>query len=198
VNQRRCKNVVLAHLARLPQHESLVIEQFEQADNMTDTLGALRSAQFCQRDTFDSLMAKFEEKWSDDPLVLDKWFALHATQPSKDIFATITMLCEHPQFTMSNPNRVRSVIGSFAFYNSEMFHALDGSGYKFVTDYLLKLDALNPQVAARIVTPLTQWQGFAVEHQTLMKEQLGRLLNHKGLSKDVFEKVSKSLAYGAD
>ena len=198
VNQRRCKNVVLAHLARLPQHESLVIKQFEQADNMTDTLGALRCAQFCQRDTFDSLMAKFEQKWSNDPLVLDKWFALHATQASKDIFATITMLCEHPQFTMSNPNRVRSVIGSFAFYNSEMFHALDGSGYKFVTDYLLKLDTLNPQVAARIVTPLTQWQGFAVEHQTLMKEQLGRLLNHKGLSKDVFEKVSKSLAYGAD
>ena len=198
VNQRRCKNVVLAHLARLPQHESLVIEQFDQADNMTDALGALRGAQFCQRDTFDSLMAKFEQKWSNDPLVLDKWFALHATQASKDIFATITMLCEHPQFTMSNPNRVRSVIGSFAFYNSEMFHALDGSGYKFVTDYLLKLDTLNPQVAARIVTPLTQWQGFAVEHQTLMKEQLGRLLNHKGLSKDVFEKVSKSLAYGAD
>ena len=99
---------------------------------------------------------------------------------------------------MSNPNRVRSVIGSFAFYNSEMFHALDGSGYKFVADYLLKLDKLNPQVAARIVTPLTQWQGFASQHQRLMKEQLGRLLNHKGLSKDVFEKVSKSLAYGAD
>lgn len=198
VNQRRCKNVVLAHLARLPQHEHLVIEQFEASDNMTDTLGALRSAQFCRKEVFDLLMAKFEQRYSKDPLVLDKWFALHATQPTKDIFATITMLCEHPQFTMSNPNRVRSVIGSFAFYNSKMFHALDGSGYKFVADYLLKLDKLNPQVAARIVTPLTQWQGFAPQHQGLMKEQLGRLLNHKGLSKDVFEKVSKSLAYGAD
>ena len=195
VNQRRCKNVVLAHLARLPQHEGAIVAQFDAADNMTDTLGALRSAQHCNSATFDTLMARFEATWNHDPLVLDKWFALHATQNRDDIFATITMLCEHPQFAMSNPNRVRSVIGSFAFYNSERFHALDGSGYKFVTDYLLKLDAVNPQVAARIVTPLTQWQGFANEHQVLMKQQLGRLLNHKGLSKDVFEKVSKSLAY---
>ncbi|WP_394220268.1 aminopeptidase N [Alteromonas gracilis] len=195
VNQRRCKNVVLTHLARLPQYEERVVSQFDNADNMTDTLGALRSAQYSTQSTFDSLMARFEETWNHDPLVLDKWFALHATQNRDDIFATITMLCEHPQFAMSNPNRVRSVIGSFAFYNSERFHALDGSGYKFVTDYLLKLDAVNPQVAARIVTPLTQWQGFASKHQVLMKQQLGRLLNHKGLSKDVFEKVSKSLAY---
>ena len=195
VNQRRCKNVVLAHLARLPQHEGAIVAQFDAADNMTDTLGALRSAQHCNSATFDTLMARFEATWNHDPLVLDKWFALHATQNRDEIFATITMLCEHPQFAMSNPNRVRSVIGSFAFYNSERFHALDGSGYKFVTDYLLKLDAVNPQVAARIVTPLTQWQGFANEHQVLMKQQLGRLLNHKGLSKDVFEKVSKSLAY---
>ncbi len=195
VNQRRCKNVVLAHLARLSQHENLVVSQFDTADNMTDILGALRSAQHCSASTFDRLMERFEETWNHDPLVLDKWFALHATQNRDEIFATITMLCEHPQFAMSNPNRVRSVIGSFAFYNSERFHALDGSGYKFVTDYLLKLDAVNPQVAARIVTPLTQWQGFASEHQVHMKQQLGRLLNHKGLSKDVFEKVSKSLAY---
>lgn len=195
VNERRCKNVVLANLARLPQYESLVLTHFENADNMTDTLGALKSAQYCNKSTFDKLMAAFESKWSHDPLVLDKWFALHATQPSDDIFATITMLCEHPQFTMSNPNRVRAVMGSFAFYNSEKFHAIDGSGYKFVTDYLLKLDGVNPQVASRIVTPLTQWQRFATEHQVLMKQQLGRLLNHKGLSKDVFEKVSKSLAY---
>ncbi|MBJ2128403.1 aminopeptidase N [Alteromonas sp. IB21] len=195
INKRRCKNVVLAHLARLPQHENIVVSQVDSADNMTDTLGALRSAQHCSSATFDRLMARFEQTWNHDPLVLDKWFALHATQNRDDIFATITMLCEHPQFAMSNPNRVRSVIGSFAFYNSEKFHSLDGSGYKFVTDYLLKLDAVNPQVAARIVTPLTQWQGFAVEHQQHMKHQLGRLLNHKGLSKDVFEKVSKSLAY---
>jgi len=195
IQGRRCKNVVLGHLARLPQHADKLTAQFETADNMTDTLGALSASQYSDKSVFEKLMAAFEQKWNHNPLVLDKWFALHATQPSENIFATITMLCEHPQFTMSNPNRVRAVMGSFAFYNAEKFHALDGSGYKFITDYLFKLDSVNPQVAARIVTPLTQWQGYSEAHQVLMKEQLGRLLNHKGLSKDVFEKVSKSLAY---
>ena len=193
INERRCKNVILAHLARLQEHEERIVKQFNNADNMTDTLGALRAAQ--NTNVFDELMAAFENKWSHNSLVLDKWFALHATQAKDDIFGTITMLCEHPQFAMGNPNRVRAVIGSFAFYNSEKFHALDGSGYKFVTDYLMKLDAINPQVASRLVTPLTQWHNFALEHQVTMKQQLGRLLNHQGLSNDVFEKVSKSLAY---
>lgn len=190
---RRCKNVILAHLARLPEFEHVVVSQFDNADNMTDSLGALKAAQYTR--VFETLMARFETQWCHDALVLDKWFALHATQPRDDILATITMLSEHPQFSLGNPNRVRSLVGSFAFYNSEKFHALDGSGYKFVTDYLLKLDGINPQVAARIVTPLTQWQGFNADHQQLMKAQLARLLNHKGLSKDLFEKVSKSLAY---
>lgn len=193
VISRRCKNVLLAHLARCDEHQHLVEAQFNHADNMTDSLGALRASQFTPM--FEQLMAKFEQQWGHDPLVLDKWFALHATQPTDNILATITMLSEHPQFSMGNPNRVRSLIGSFAFYNSEKFHASDGSGYKFVTDYLLKLDAINPQVAARIVTPLTQWQRFSDAHQAGMKSQLSRLLNHPGLSKDLFEKVSKSLAY---
>lgn len=193
VISRRCKNVVLAHLARSNENTRLVEEQFNRADNMTDSLGALRASQHTV--VFEQLMAKFEQQWAHDPLVLDKWFALHATQPKDNILATLTMLSEHPQFSMGNPNRVRSLIGSFAFYNSEKFHAPDGSGYKFVTDYLLKLDAINPQVAARIVTPLTQWQRFSETHQLSMKQQLARLLNHPGLSKDLFEKVSKSLAY---
>jgi aminopeptidase N len=197
VNARRCKNVVLAHLSRLPAFASAASSQFTSADNMTDTLGALRAAQYGSKDTFDALMEQFEDAWKHDGLVLDKWFALHATQPDENILSTITMLSEHPQFSDDNPNRVRSLIGSFAFYNSERFHAEDGSGYKFVTDYLLKLDSINPQVAARIVTPLTQWQQFNAKHSNQMKIQLSRLLNHKGLSKDVFEKVSKSLAYDA-
>ena len=197
VNARRCKNVVLAHLSRLPAFATAASSQFTSADNMTDTLGALRAAQYCSKDTFAALMEQFEEAWKHDGLVLDKWFALHATQPDDNILSTITMLSEHPQFSDDNPNRVRSLIGSFAFYNSERFHAEDGSGYKFVADYLIKLDAINPQVAARIVTPLTQWHQFSAKHSNQMKIQLSRLLTHQGLSKDVFEKVSKSLAYNA-
>lgn len=195
VNARRCRNVVLAHLARLPARTNTIQQHFSRSDNMTDTLGALRAAQFGETSVFEQLMAEFERVWKHDPLVLDKWFALHATQPREDILAHISMLKEHPQFSTSNPNRVRALIGSFAFYNSTGFHAADGSGYKFVTDYLLVLDKTNPQVAARIVTPLTQWHQYAKAHQEQMKAQLARLLNEKGLSRDLFEKVSKSLAY---
>ena len=195
VQKRRCANVALAHLARLKDHHSLVADAFTGADNMTDTLGALKAAQQIGGTLFDDLMQQFEQTWQHDALVLDKWFALHATSERRDILSQITLLREHPQFAMSNPNRVRSLLGSFSFYNPLGFHATNGSGYKFVTDYLLELDQSNPQVAARIVTPLTQWQRFAKNHQALMKAQLARLLNHPSLSKDLFEKVSKSLAY---
>ena len=195
INARRCRNVVLAHLARLPAHTAKVRHQYQTSDNMTDTLGALKAAQHTDQSTFLLLMGDFEEKWHNDPLVLDKWFALHATQSRDDILAQLSMLREHPQFSVNNPNRVRAVIGSFAFFNSERFHAADGSGYKYVTDYLQVLDDSNPQVAARIVTPLTHWQQYADPYRSLMKEQLSRLLTKKNLSKDLFEKVSKSLAY---
>ncbi len=195
INARRCRNVILSHLARLPSHADKARQQYQSSDNMTDTLGALKAAQFTDQSNFLLLMSDFEEKWHDDPLVLDKWFALHATQARSDILAQLSMLREHPQFSANNPNRVRAVIGSFAFFNNECFHAKDGSGYKYVTDYLMVLDDSNPQVAARIVTPLTQWQQYADPYRSLMKQQLSRLLTKKNLSKDVFEKVSKSLAY---
>ncbi len=194
---RRCKNVLLVHLAKLDQYNGLIRTHFQQSDNMTDTLGSLKAAQQGQVELFNELMDTFGERWKDDPLVLDKWFSLHATTERADILSHITMLQTHPQFSIENPNRVRSLIGSFAFFNTCGFHALDGSGYRFLTDYLLKLDESNPQVAARLVTPLTQWQKYNQHHQDKMKGQLARLLEHKALSKDMYEKVSKSLAYGA-
>lgn len=195
VNARRCKNVVLGHLARTSHGTSLIRAQYDSADNMTDALASLKAAQICDGELFSDLMTRFGQRWEKEPLVLDKWFALHATTEREDILAHITMLKSHPQFSIGNPNRVRALIGSFAFYNSTGFHAEDGSGYEYVTSYLIELDKQNPQVASRIVTPLTQWQNYAPVHQQLMKAQLQRLLNHEGLSKDVFEKVSKSLAY---
>ncbi|MCW8092294.1 aminopeptidase N [Alteromonas sp. ASW11-130] len=192
---RRCKNVLLNHLAKLEQNAELVNNHFHHSDNMTNTLGALKAAQQTSSALFHKLMDTFGERWKNDPLVLDKWFSLHATTDRADILSHLTMLQSHPQFSIENPNRVRSLIGSFAFYNTSGFHALDGSGYRFLTDYLLKLDASNPQVAARLVTPLTQWQRFDIHHQDKMKMQLARLLEHDGLSRDVYEKVSKSLAY---
>lgn len=195
VQTRRCKNAVLRLLAYRDDSASLLQTQFEHADNMTDTLGALKAAQTCGGTLFESLMASFEQTWNHDPLVLDKWFALHATTEREDILSHLTLLQSHPQFAMGNPNRVRALIGSFAFYNPTGFHRKDGTGYKYVTDYLIALDKQNPQVAARIVTPLTQWQNYAPDYQTRMKAQLNRLLCQENLSTDVFEKVSKSLAY---
>lgn len=198
VKARRCKNVVLELLARSPQHGEIILQQFETANNMTDTLGAIKAAQINSMSLFAKTMTAFEERWRDDPLVLDKWFALHATCDREDILAQLTLLRQHPQFNQQNPNRVRAVMGSFAFYNTNGFHAADGSGYRFLTDYLLELDQTNPQVASRIVTPLTQWQHFTAPRQTLMKQQLSRLLNTKRISKDLFEKVSKALTFGND
>jgi aminopeptidase N len=196
VKQRRLRNLALKNLAagQHVKHSALIEQHFTHADNMTDSLGALIAAQAGGLDTFDGLMQHFEEKWRHDVLVLDKWFALHANTSRPDILPRLAMLMEHGQFTFSNPNRVRAVVGSFAFYNVEGFHNQDGSGYKFVADQIVKLNDINPQVAARIITPLIQWQKVDSNRQTLMQNQLARIGDTKGLSKDLYEKISKSLS----
>ena len=160
---------------------------------MTDSLGVLGAAQLGDLDLFEKLMLAFEQKWHADPLVLDKWFALHANTDRSDILARISILMGHSQFTINNPNRVRALIGTFGFFNVAGFHNIDGTGYKFVADYLIKLNEVNPQIAARIITPLIQWQKVDKTRQQLMQHQLMRIGDTKGLSKDLFEKISKSL-----
>ncbi|MFT6896750.1 MAG: aminopeptidase N [Paraglaciecola sp.] len=197
VNSRRLRNLCLAYLVQsdAPQATNLLHQQYEQADNMSDTLGVLKAAQFGDLGQFDQFMQGFEQKWRHDPLVLDKWFALQANTTRPDILARLDLLMSHSQFSMDNPNRVRSLVGSFAFYNVLGFHAADGSGYKFIGDYLLRLNSVNPQVAARIITPLIQWQKFDPSRQKLMRQQLLRIADCPELSKDLLEKVSKSLDF---
>lgn len=195
VEQRKMRNLALKYLT-LSGHsdtKTLLNEQFSKADNMTDTLGVLNAAQLGDLSLFEKLMLEFEQKWQADPLVLDKWFALHANTDRTDILSRITMLMGHSQFTISNPNRVRALIGTFSFFNVAGFHNIDGSGYKFVADYLIKLNEVNPQVAARIITPLIQWQKVDETRQQLMQHQLMRIGDTQGLSKDLFEKITKSL-----
>lgn len=195
VDSRRIKNLCLSYLALTERGNGLVEEHYNVSDNMTDTLGALKAAQQADINVFDRLMQDFEQKWQHDPLVLDKWFGLHANAKRDDILARINLLTGHKQFNLNNPNRVRALIGSFTFFNPTGFHAIDGSGYRFITDYLLELDKINPQVSARIVTPLTQWQRLDETRQEMMRLQLARLMNEKSLSNDLYEKVSKSLSY---
>jgi aminopeptidase N len=195
VEQRKMRNLALKYLtvSGKPDVEQLLTQQFYNADNMTDTLGVLAAAQLGDLDLFEKLMLRFEQKWHTDPLVLDKWFALHANTDRPDILARISMLMGHSQFTINNPNRVRALIGSFSFFNVTGFHNIDGTGYKFVADYLIKLNEVNPQVAARIITPLIQWQKVDKTRQQLMQHQLMRIGDTKGLSPDLFEKITKSL-----
>lgn len=171
----------------------LLQHTYDSSDNMTDTLAVLKACQAENLPMFDTLMQDFEERWRDDPLVMDKWFALHAGRQHPASQSTIQLLMSHSRYSINNPNRVRSVMGTFAFYNTEGFHRHDGSGYKFLTDYLLELDSVNPQVAARLVTPMIQYARLDDARQQKIRLQLLRLFEHKSLSRDLYEKVKKAL-----
>ncbi|MDF2177533.1 aminopeptidase N [Aliiglaciecola sp. CAU 1673] len=196
VNLRRLRSQCLLYLAASGEQNNLVNQVYAQSDNMTDCLAALKAAQKAGLPLFADLMQDFEQKWQHDNLVMDKWFALHAGFQTKDCLSRLDLLKAHQLYDIGNPNRVRAVMGTFAFFNALAFHQADGSGYRYLTDYLLKLDPINPQVASRLVTPLIQNQHLDVARREKIRLQLARLMNQPGLSRDLFEKVGKSLGNG--
>ncbi len=125
--------------------------------------------------------------------MLDKWFAVQATSSRPDAIADVRRLYTHPDFDLRNPNRVRALVGAFAGGNPVRFHDASGAGYRFLADAVLALDPRNPQVAARIVTPLGNWRRQDAARQGLMREELGRIKEAAGLSKNTYEQVTKSL-----
>ncbi|MCP4323239.1 MAG: aminopeptidase N, partial [Alteromonadales bacterium] len=127
-------------------------------------------------------------------LVMDKWFALQASLSTPSVLTNVEALFNHRSFDYSNPNRLRALVGSFVNINSYYFHAIDGSGYQFLTEQLIKLNSQNPQVAARLITPLIQFKRLDSVRVELIKAQLNRLLEIENLSLDLFEKVTKALA----
>ncbi|QSX35726.1 aminopeptidase N [Shewanella sedimentimangrovi] len=192
---RALKNACLALLCQASaEAESLALAQYHGSNNMTDTLGALKAVMAAELECAEPLMADFERKWNTTPLVMDKWFTLQAMAEDDAVLTRIDALSQHPAFSLSNPNRVRSLIGSFAAGNPAQFHRPDGRGYELLTGYLIKLNSANPQLAARIVTPLIQFAKFDAVRQEKMKASLGQLLAMPDLSRDLFEKVSKALA----
>ncbi len=190
---RALKNISLFYLSTLSQHEEVVRQQFDYADNMTDSLAALNCSAKNNLNCFNEQMQKFEQQWQDTTLVMDKWFALGASQKSDVIFEKLDELINHNSFSLKNPNRARALLGTFAMKNPAYFHCETGQGYQFLADNIAKLNDINPQVASRLLTPLIQFKSFAKANQDLMKAELVKLQALPKLSKDLQEKLTASL-----
>ena len=160
---------------------------------MTDRQGALGILVSLGVPEREAALNAFHERFHDDALVLDKWFALQAAAQRADTVDQVLALEKHPEFTIANPNRLRALAGTFGA-NHWAFHSADGRGYRFLADMILAADKLNPQVAARLVPPFGRWKRFEPNRAALMKTELERIVAETGLSKDVYEQVSKSLA----
>jgi len=193
--QRALKNTALAYLGVLQTADgmALVESQYRNADNMTDRMAALSVLSRIDHTLRGEALDDFYDRWRDNPLVTDKWFALQATAPLPSTLETVQNLLRHPAFSMKNPNKVRALLGAFSAANPTCFHRADGRGYAFLADRILELDKLNPQVAARLVGPLGRWRRFDPSRQTLMKKELTRIADTDALSRDVYELVEKSL-----
>ena len=164
---------------------------------MTDRLGALRtlvwSDQPAAQAAAERVLDAFYDRYQDQPLVVDQWLSTQAMIPGAETLARVEALTAHPAFDARNPNKLRSLLGAFAGQNPTAFHRPDGAGYRFLADWIRKLDGQNPQVAARLATPLTRWARYPEASQALMKRELERLAGEIQ-SPDVFEVVSKALA----
>jgi aminopeptidase N len=196
VGRRRLKNACLGYLNQLESSDTynLVLEQFEQARNMTDQMAALSAIVNSQHPAKSASLDRFYQQWQQEALVIDKWFALQASSSMPNTFATVQALMQHPAFDMKTPNRVRALIGAFSQANPVHFHAQTGEGYRFLADQVLALNTLNPQIASRMVTGFAQWRRYDQHRQNLMKQQLQRIIATQPLSPDVYEIASKSLA----
>ncbi|AWL11890.1 Membrane alanyl aminopeptidase [Saliniradius amylolyticus] len=194
-NWRRLLDRAMFYLAHseLPEAETQLQQVYQDSDNMTQTLGVLTGCQQANLSLFDSLMSDFEQLWRKDSLVMDKWFSLHASRPQDDMAGQLESLMEHPMYSINNPNKVRAIWGPFAMRNPQAFHQADGRGYRLLTDYLLNLDSVNPQVASRLVTPLLAFKRFDLGRQQHMRQQLERLAEQATLSRDLYEKVTRAL-----
>jgi aminopeptidase N len=195
--RRSLQNIALSYLmlCERPQVLAACLEQYGACDNMTERLGALA---VLVNSPFEAekaqALAEFAEHFKDNPLVMDQWFSVQAASGLPGGLQRVEALMEHPAFTMKNPNKVRALIGAFAGQNLINFHAADGSGYRFLADQVISLNATNPQIASRQLAPLTRWRKYDSARQVLMQAQLQRILSSGELSSDVYEVLSKSLA----
>ena len=193
---RSLRNAALYFLTSLddPEMLALCVEQYRNANNMTDQMAALTMLADIDNSARVEALKDFYDRWQKDALVVDKWFTIQASSALEDTLDTVKALQLHDAFSLHNPNRVRALIGAFASGNALRFHRADGAGYRFLTDRVLELDELNPQVAARLLSPFGQWRRYDVDRQSLIKTQIERVLKKDGLSPGTYEIASKTLA----
>ncbi|MGZ8219189.1 aminopeptidase N [Methylomagnum sp.] len=196
VGRRRLKNTCLAYLSELDTGEvhELGLRQFREARTMTDRIAALSAIVNSGNPDKQACVTEFYEKWKNEDLVVGKWFTLQATCYLPGTLDRVKALLAHPAFDLKTPNHVRSLIGTFAQSNPVNFHTKDGAGYTFLADHVIELNAINPQIAARLLTALTPWRRYDSDRQRLMCQQLQRIAGTANISKDVYEVAMKSLA----
>ncbi|WP_426531506.1 aminopeptidase N [Bradyrhizobium sp. McL0615] len=192
--RRSLRNLCLAYLMERddPDARRLCDEQLNRADNMTDALSALTSLANCDCQERVPALARFYEKWQDEPLAVDKWLGVQAASRLPGTTDAVRQLTTHPAFDLKNPNKVYALIGTFAG-NQVNFHAADGTGYAFMAEQIVALDSINPQVAARMTRNFERWKRFDPNRQELMKAVLERLAKLSSLSKETAEVVTKAL-----
>jgi aminopeptidase N len=191
---RRLRTVALGFLmaSGAVDAPALALRQFEDADNMTDRQGALGILANSEAPERETALAAFYERYKGDALVIDKWFTVQALSSRDDTLKAVQRLLAHPDFTLANPNRLRSLLGAFGA-NQRALNDKSGEGYRFLANAILAVDKLNPQNAAKMVPPLGRWRRFGEDRARMMRAVLEHILATPGLSKDVFEQVSKSL-----
>jgi aminopeptidase N len=194
VGRRDLSNLALSYLMTLEDEDALAlcVERFSTATNMTDSLAALTCLADRDIPEREEALARFHERWKHEPLVVNKWFTVQAGSDLPDATERVRALTHHPDFTLKNPNRARSLVGAFATGNPAAFHAEDGEGYRFLADQVIAMDGINPQIASRLVDPLLAWRRYGPSRQERLKAELQRILDTPKLSRDVYEKVSKA------
>lgn len=196
MGQRALRNVALDYLTSTDGTgcAALATQHYTGADNMTDRMAALGCLMTNKNAEREDILQQFYDEFKGHLLVIDKWFGIQASAKRTDIFEVLSMLKSHKNFSMKNPNRVRSLFGAFAMNNPVMFHEKSGKGYAFLKEAIIELNTLNPQIAARMVTPFREWPRYTEDRQKMMKAALKEILEIEKISPNVFEIVSKSLS----
>jgi aminopeptidase N len=193
--RRTLRNVALDYLTSRARPEDIAraAAHFEGSANLTDETAALAILSNFNLPERAQALARFYERWKEDHLVIDSWFAYQAASRLKSSLATVKRLTRHPLFSIKNPNKVSALIGAFAWSNPVSFNRPDGQGYEFVADRVLEIDAFNPQVAARLLSAFRSWKVLEPTRRQAARKTLQRIARTKPLSHDVFEIVSKTL-----